>query len=215
MSAITLKRSIVNSIAPVRYYLGNESFMGSSTQPRMFIDSLNLNGIAVAKNIIAIDGGAEISTIADETAACVIISVNIERSIKSCRIDMEIGIIIDSETRGKIETQLEALNNSTSSEKFKVTFGASNKKQEFKTDQKWGNIMDFSSFEMYTDRSSRGSIEAIHDSSNLTDSSVGSGAENFEVLSLQGFITDVATLDVGFAASDENGILRLNSVKSK
>ena len=212
MSAITLKRSVVNSIQPVTFYLGQESFMGAGTDPRIFCDALKINGDEVAKNIIAVDGGEEISAVTDETAACVVTGMNIERNIKSARISTEIGIVINAETRGKLETQLEALNNSTSQDTFKVEYGAANKKQEFKTDQKWGIIMDLSSLELYTDRSSRGYLTPV--SSSYQESIVGSGEENFEILTLEGFLTKQKTIDVGFSTSDENGAIRLNSVKS-
>ena len=132
-----LNRQQITSGQTLHINTGYTSCIGSHADPRIFVDSLTIAGESFNKNLVAIDGGEDVTKADKATAAASIISAVISPQSLNPTISLTLGVLIDSSTRAKVQEKISQVLNSGTID-IQIKLGATNKKQEFKTDEKWG-----------------------------------------------------------------------------
>lgn len=172
---------------------------------RIFVDSLKIADEEIEKNIVALDGGEELTNADSATAAGVIIAIEIEPQTINPAISLTLGVMIDSSLKTTLEEKISKIS-SGSIEDIKVELGSTNENQEYKTDDKWGLIMDLSSFELYP-IADEFSFE-IHKTDILGQGKKGLA---YHIIEMRGLTTDETKLDVCSAESTAKGVYKLSS----
>ena len=132
-----LNRQQITSGQTLHINTGYISCIGSHSEPRIFVDSLTIAGESFNKNLVTIDGGEDVTKVDKATAAASIIRAVICPQSLNTTIALTLGVLIDSHTRAKVQEKISQVLNSGTID-IQIKLGATNKKQEFKTDEKWG-----------------------------------------------------------------------------
>ncbi|AIT09602.1 intracellular growth locus C protein [Candidatus Francisella endociliophora] len=209
MSEEMLTRQNITSGAPLNIETGVTSSIGSHSSPRVFVDSLTIAGESFDKNIVAIDGGEDVTKADKATAAAAIIAMTISPGSINPTVTLTLGVLINSNTRAKLEEKISQVLNSGTND-IKIKLGAANKKQEFKTDEKWGVVADVSNFEFFPI-----SPRAFSFHIDPTDlMGVSKNGMRYHIIEIGGLTTEKGELNVCSAASTDKGVAKIGYISA-
>ncbi|MFC4892161.1 type VI secretion system tube protein IglC [Pseudofrancisella aestuarii] len=202
-----ISRQTVTSGQTISVRTGTTACIGSHPNPRIFIDSLEIAGEKVDKKIVAIEGGDDVTKADDATAAASVISLTITPGSINPTISIVLGTLINSSTRVKIQEKVSDILKAGATD-MKIKLGSSNKKQEYKTDDKWGITIDISNLELYPI-----SADAFSISIEPTElMGVSKDGMRYHIISIDGLTTDKGSLPVCSAASTDKGVAKIGYI---
>lgn len=202
-----LNRQQITSGQTLHIHTSRDSCIGSHSEPRIFVDSLTIAGEIFNKNLVAIDGGEDVTKADKATAAASIIRAVICPQSLNPTIALTLGVLIDSKTRASVQEKISHIL-SSGTINIQIKLGATNKKQEFKTDEKWGAIVDLSDLELFPINTSvfKFSIEPT----NLMG--VSKNGMSYHIIEIEGLTTEKGELDVCSAASSDKGVAKIGYI---
>ncbi|MBK2029431.1 intracellular growth locus C protein [Francisella noatunensis] len=181
--------------------------IGSHPNRRLFIDSFTMAGIDLDKNIVAIEGGEDVTKADSATAAASVIRLSITPGSINPTISITLGALIKSNTRTLLESAVSSILQAGATD-MKIKLGNSNKKQEYKTDDAWGIMIDISNLELYPI-----SAEAFSIKIEPTElMGVAKDGMRYHVVSIDGLTTSQGSLPVCCAASTDKGVVRIGYI---
>ena len=207
MSEEMLNRQDVTSGKPLHINTGFTACIGSHSEPRIFLDSLTIAGESFDKNLVAIDGGEDVTKADKATAAASVIQISISPQSLNPTIEVALGVLINSSTRAKLQEKISQVLNAGTTD-IQIKFGAANKKQEYKTDEMWGNIIDLSSLELFP-------ISLNSFTFNITPTElmgVSKKGMRYHIIEIKGLTTEKGELDVCSAASSDKGVAKIGYI---
>lgn len=181
--------------------------IGSHPKPRLFVDSLTIAGEALDKNIVAIDGGEDVTKADSATAAASVIRLSITPGSINPTISIVLGALIKSSVRVKLQEKISNILQASATD-MKIKLGNCNKKQEYKTDEAWGIMIDLSNLELYPI-----SAEAFSINIEPTDlMGVSKDGMRYHIISIDGLTTSQGSLPVCCAASTDKGVAKIGYI---
>lgn len=123
---------------------GSTPYQSSSKQRRLWVDSLNIFGVDMLKSIIAYEGTDSTGDITAGTAAAALHYFSLDTLENGSEVTLSIDIVLTSELKTELDTALTQVA-SNEAETKTMTFGTFNSAQEYKKDDEWAKVIDFSS----------------------------------------------------------------------
>ena len=202
-----LSRQDITSGKPLKIKTGTTSCIGAHSDPRIFIDSLEIAGEKLEKNLKAIDGGLALSSVTDATAAANVIDLQIVQGSISPTVNMLLGVLMNSKTKTKLEEKISQVHSSGATD-IEIKFGKSNEKQEFKSDKKWGIIIDLGGAKFFPISPNAFEFKIIP--TELLG--VSDEGMKFHLIEIYGLTTKDGRFDVCSAASTDKGVVETSSI---
>ncbi|APC91207.1 Intracellular growth locus, subunit C [Francisella sp. MA067296] len=181
--------------------------IGSHPGRRLFIDSLTIAGESLDKNIVAIEGGDDVTKADSATAAASVIRLSITPGSINPTISIVFGALIKSSIRTTLEEKISNILQASGTD-MTIKLGNSNKKQEYKTDDAWGIMIDLSNLELYP-------ISAEAFSINIEPTElmgVSKDGMRYHIISIDGLTTSQGSLPVCGAASTDKGVAKIGYI---
>ena len=192
----------------IHAYTEPTACIGSHPNPRIFVDSLTIAGESLKKNLAAVEGGENVTKSAETaTAAAAVIEVSITPGQINPTCSFVFGALMDAASRTTMEEKVAAALKAGDVD-MKIKIGTCNKKQEFKTDQQWGIIIDLSDLELYPISPSAFRL----DIKQTELMGVAQHGMNFHVITLEGVTTSKGQLPVCSAASTDKGLATIGYI---
>ncbi|WP_432772856.1 type VI secretion system tube protein IglC [Francisella salimarina] len=181
--------------------------IGSHPHRRLFIDSFSMAGVNLDKNIVAIEGGGDVTKADSATAAASVIRLSITPGSINPTISITLGALIKSSVRTLLEGAVSSILQAGATD-MKIKLGSSNKKQEYKTDDAWGIMIDISNLELYPISSEAFSIKI--EPTELMG--VSKDGMRYHIISIDGLTTSQGSLPVCGAASTDKGVAKIGYI---
>ncbi|MEY8768745.1 type VI secretion system tube protein IglC [Francisella philomiragia] len=182
--------------------------IGSHPNRRLFIDSLSIADESLDKNIVAIEGGEDVTKADSATAAASIIDLSITPGSINPTISIVFGILMKSSVKTSLEGAISRVLKAGANN-MKIKLGNSNKKQEFKTDNAWGIMIDVSNLELYPVSLESFSVD-IEETELMGASS--SNSKKYFIVAMDGLTTSQGSLPVCGAASTDKGVAKIGYI---
>ena len=183
------------------------SAIGSHSDPRVFVDSLTIAGEKIEKNLVAIDGGIDVTSADKATAAANIIELQIKPGSINPTVNIMLGVLMNSSTRSKLEEKISQVNNSGTTD-IEIEFGSTNKNQEFKSDEKWGLIADLSNFKFFPISPKAFEFKIVP----TELMGVSKSGMRYHIVEMYGLTTEKGELNVCSAASTDKGVAKIGYI---
>ena len=181
--------------------------IGSHPDRRLFVDSLSIAGESFDKNLVAIEGGDDVTKADSATAAASVIRLDITPGSINPTISIVFGALIKSSFRVKLQEKVSSILKAGATD-IKIKLGNSNKKQEYKTDDAWGIMIDLSGLELYPISAEAFSINI--DPTELMG--VSKDGMCYHIISIEGLTTSKGSLPVCCAASTDKGVAKIGYI---
>ena len=186
---------------------GPTACMGSHPDRRLYVDSLEIAGETIDKNLVAIEGGDDVTKADSATAAASVIHVSIHPGSINPTIEITFGALISSSVRTKLQEKVSNVSTASAND-ITIKLGNTNKKQEYKTDDKWGIMIDLSNLELYPV-----SAESFSISIQPTElMGVAKNGMKYHIITINGLTTDKGSLPVCSAASTDKGVSKIGYI---
>lgn len=207
MSEPMLSRQNITSGKSLHIRTDATSCINSHSDPRVFIDSLKVAGKSLDKNLVAIDGGESVTASDKATGAACVIEANIVPGSINPTVSLLLGVLMDSATKSELEEKLSQVKNSGTTD-IEIEFGSANKKQEFKSDEKWGIIADLSDFKFFPINPNVFEYKIM--ATELMG--VAKNGMKYHLIEFEGLTTEKGDLNVCSAASTDKGTAKIGYI---
>lgn len=140
-------REVVEQASALDIHLQSQNALLVNKDSRIWMDSLKVFGVDLSKNLVALEGGEQMSEVQGPTAAAILTDCYIAGVNEESRFDFSVIVALDAATKGKLTTNITEVNSGkAAADNAQVTIGTTNSKQESKEDapDAWGIAIDLS-----------------------------------------------------------------------